>query len=496
MELSPLQFLVFLGVPLLLGSSLLRWLGIGPRTDPLAWAGWTWMAGAVSVAALEVLRLGAGLPSPGTVVVLAVLLAAVLRFAARRTPVLADPERGAGEGGTGEGGAAESAGSGRIERVFFGLALALVLAVTVHRILAGSLSAVVAGDEANFWSRRAKFLFEAQGFSGLYAQAVRVREFNNATYPLQNSLLQLWVFDCAGAITDAANRLPMQLTTLSLVLCAASAFRRASRPWIAALLLLLLTTCAPVEAWVRRAESDSLVAFSALVAADVLRRAARARHAAWLGLGSLAVTFLVWSKREGVLLVLVSAVAFALCAWWRGEPCRGELRRGELRRQALPLRALPWLCLPLLVQLGTMLHNAWLGARGSHRFELSVLTGTWEHIGDLPEVLAHLARLTTRPHLAAIPAVFALLAVLVSVRRSPEARRPGGVLSFVPLACLIFLVFLIFALVQRDYRTLIHQACTRVVSQFLPLQCLWIALVAREIFARWREVVRRAGASG
>src|SRR5262249_13190079 len=145
MELSPLGFLVVLGVPLALRSSILRALGLGWRTDRVAYLGWAWLAGALSTGALEALRLATGLGSPGPVVALALGLAVALRFLARRTPVLEDA-------------APEHAAAGW-ERAFFALALALALVVTLQRIVGSSLIVILDDDDANTWALPAKTIY-------------------------------------------------------------------------------------------------------------------------------------------------------------------------------------------------------------------------------------------------------------------------------------------------------------------------------------------------
>lgn len=473
MGISLLGFLVFLAVPLLLGSALLRSLGIGPRTDVVAYGGWVWMSGALALAALEGLRLLTGLGSPAGLAALALLASAALFFGARRKPLLAPQPT--------------TDGAGRLERVFYGLAVALALLVLLQLALNSSQTVIHANDEANFWSLRAKLLYDAQGFGGTYAHAVRTSELPNASYPLLNPLLQLWVFDCAGGITHVANRFPIQLCVLALVLCSASAFRRASRPWVAGVLVLALANCAPMGAAVRQANSDALVGLGALVAADAWQRAWQggrgapaAERNAWVGLGALALGFVLASKREGALLLLAAAPALVLCSGWR------EVRRNAW---AVVRAALPWSAVPLGVWLATQLHNGTLAARGAHGVGPGVLAGTLEHLGDLRLVLSFLLDLATRPLLSGIPAVFALLALLVW-------PRPRNALAFVPLALLLFLLAFGVAVVHRgkaDY--LLGTAGVRVVFQLVPLALLWIASVTPGLLASLRPGARGAQGS-
>src|SRR5262245_32286355 len=211
------------------------------------------MCGALGVAALEVVRLLAGLPSPAAVLVLALALSAALFLAARRIPRLVDEPL-----------EARRAGWSRLERAALAVAVALVLTAALFRSLEVSLTVIHANDEAGFWSKRAKYLFEARGFGGSYAEAIQLHLFPNASYPLLNSLLELWVMDCAGGITHVANRFPIQLCTLALCLTTAAACRRAGRPWIAAALLVVFAASTPAGLALSQANSDFLVALGGL----------------------------------------------------------------------------------------------------------------------------------------------------------------------------------------------------------------------------------------
>lgn len=448
MELGSLALVAAVAVPLLLGALLLRGIGIGPRVDPLAYLGWTWLAGTVAIGLLEALRLLLALETPHIPVTVGALLAGLFAFRPRRpAPEVIRPTP-----------------APRLERAFFALVVALVLVLLLQRILASSFSAIVADDEANFWSLRAKVLFDGHAFTGPYSLALQERLFNNANYPLLNSLLQLWVFDCAGHITHIVNRVPIQLCSVALVLCSASAMRRVSRPWIAAVLLLLLVTCAPLESAVRRANADVMVALGGLVATDAWLRLRRARELSWIALASLATAFLLWSKREGTLLFVASILALGFLAW----------RRGTLARPRLAREAWVWIAFALAIQLGTLAHNTWLGARGSHEVRPEALSDWSRYSASAPLVLRFLAQVSVRLALHAIPAVFFLAALLV-----PRPREEG--LSFLPLACLGFVLGVVAALLQGNTEYLLDTASVRVLAQLLPLELLWLSAVAHEL---------------
>ena len=466
MELTLPALALFVAAPLVLGWALLRLIGIGWRTDRVAYLGWAWLGGSVGLCALEVLRLLAGTDARATVAGGALVLAAATFVRTRGKPVL-EPEAPIAPTG------------GRIERALFALALALALGVMLARILASSLSAVITNDEAATWAVRAKYLFDAGGFGGSYARGLVEGDIYNTSYPLLNPLLQLWVFDCAGAVTHTFNRLPIQLCAVALVLCSAAAVRRVARPWVAALLVLMLVDCVQLDTAVRRANADVLVALGALVAADVWRRfrgmADRAEaRGSWLGLLSLALVFLVWSKREGLMLFAFGALVLAVAAW----------RGGGLWRAAAGLAASRawWLLVPpLLVQAGTMLHNRRFATSGSHELGGEVLVKAWERLGEsLPLVLSFFGEQAVRPSFHAIPAAFLVL-VLVAWR----PRRPLA-FAFVPPIVGLFALALLVAFLKGNTAYDLKNAGARVLFQVVPLQLLWIASAAEALLGAWR----------
>jgi len=462
MELTFPALTLFVAAPLVLGCALLRLIGIGWRTDRVAYLGWAWLGGAVGLCALEVLRLLMGTDARATVSGGALVLAAVALVRARGRPVL---ELEAPLAPTG----------GRVERAFFALVLALALGVMLARILASSLSAVITNDEAATWAVRAKYLFDAGGFGGSYARGLVDGDIYNTSYPLLNPLLQLWVFDCAGAVTHTFNRLPIQLCAVALVLCSAAAVRRVARPWVAALLVLMLVDCVQLDTAVRRANADVLVALGALVAADAWRRSRVAEaRASWLGLLSLALVFLVWSKREGLMLFAFGAFVLGVAAW----------RRGELRRS----RAWWLLVPPLLVQAGTMLHNRRFATSGSHELGGEVLVKAWERLGEsLPLVLSFFGEQAVRASFHAIPAAFLVLVVVAWRPRRPLA------FAFVPPIVGLFALALLVAFLKGNTAYDLKNAGARVLLQVVPLQLLWIAAAAEALLTTRARAPARGG---
>ena len=80
-----LATLLTLALPALLGTGLLRWLGIGPREDRVAFLGWSLLTGAFGTALLLAGWLLLGLP-PAPVVAVPILAVAILaHLRARRS---------------------------------------------------------------------------------------------------------------------------------------------------------------------------------------------------------------------------------------------------------------------------------------------------------------------------------------------------------------------------------------------------------------------------
>jgi hypothetical protein len=460
MELTLTGFLFAFGVPLVLGVAILRLIGIARRTDRVAYFGWAYLGGAIGIAALESLRLLVGIRAEHAPVAWSVVALGVGGFAlwrGRDVPVAQEP-------------AGDRVAGGRFAQLLFRGVLALTLVVAFQRILETSLEIVFEGDEAAFWSYRAKLLFDEGGFGPRYARAVADETLPNPTYPLLSPLLQLWVFDCAGAITHVANRFPVQLATLALLLCAAAAYRRLCGPAIAAVLILLLASWMPFRTSCKQANGEALIALCALVAADVVARAGVWPRRTVLGLLSLSVTGLLWSKREGQMLLLI-ALAVLWVQHWRA-------RGFALSR---PSRGVALACLaPVLVLFGTWLHNRMFRAHGSHEFELAALGRIWERRDELRHVLTALLDVGFDAKMCAIPGAFALLVLL-------HRRRSGArALDFLPWVTLGFVLALIAAMVRGDTQGLLITAFTRVLSQGLPWMCLWIAAVAPEVLGRAR----------
>lgn len=447
--------LLLFGLPILLGIAGLRAAGITWRTDPVAYGGWVWMTGALLLAALELLRLVVGCPSPGPLLVAGLALGAALWGYGRRRPLVApEPAR------------AESAAA----RIFLGAALGLALFVTLVRGLGADWTAIVRDDEAIYWSRRAKLWFEAGGFGGVYARAMAAGDLPNAGSPVFNPLLQLWVFDLAGRITHVVNRVPIQVFSLALVLCTAGALRRAAGSWVAAPLLLVFVASAPAMIATHKANSDVLVALAALVGGDALLNG---RGRAGPALAGLSATLLVWSKNEGLLYL----VAFlAACLLLHARRARAVL--------AWPASTKLW-CLPVAAVLAsTAFHNAWFEARSTHGIGTEELSRFADAFERVPPIGVEIVRAFFDAGLNLVPGVF-LLACLAA----PRAWRGRlGLLTLTVVLAWLGLV-LVYA-TTPDPLSVIPKSLARVLSQLVPLQLLWLGALAQRLRTGEEEPTR------
>lgn len=458
MVLSGFELAVLVLLPLVLGGALLRAIGIEFRTDRVGFVGWSWMLGSLFVAALELARLLTGLGSPGPLAASGLVLAGLLAMLGRRHPPL-PPQRA-------------DASEHWQARAFFGVMLGFALAVCAQRVVLGNWEAIVRDDEALFWSKRAKLWFQADGMGGVYARTLAAGELPNADYPLLNPLLQLWAFDLAGRITHVVNRLPLQLCSLALLLCTASALRRAAGPILAGALLILLVSTPAAAYATRHASGDVLMALGGVVALDAFLRWSAGGTRAWLRLASLALAFLVFSKNEGLLFVAAFLVAWGF-----------EHRRRA--RELLRARAwlLPW-WLPALCALAiTTLHNRWFRTVTYH----SPLTGSssgfaLDLLRDLPETLRAFGSAFLAPSLNYVFPAFFVLAVCV-----PAARR--GSLGVVTRTLLLILAGLVFVYVAKpmDPARVLNNSLDRVLFQLVPLLLVWIACAAEELVAGRRR---------
>jgi hypothetical protein len=321
---NALPGLAAVGVIQIVGFALVRALGFPPRTDRLAATGWSYVAGAFATGVVLVLWLGAGLPLSAVAINATLLAVAGILWAVGARGRRAPPEATAGTPPAEDGPSRSAPGW---QRAVFASAIVLALAVTCDRALLTSLRPVMDSDEAFIWSSRAKVLFHAGGLNDRFGAEMNetvagaADVVSHKDYPLLDSLLHVLAYVDAGRITDFANRLPIQAFGLALVLVLGAGLRRIASPLIAAALVVMVVSEAPLAWALRFSMADGMVAVGLLCAADAFLRGAASGEAAWSRLGGVALGFLAWSKHEGAMLAGLVAVLVLVAdrrrwAWW------------------------------------------------------------------------------------------------------------------------------------------------------------------------------------
>lgn len=470
-------------LPLLLGWGVLRVLGLRARVDPLSWSAWLLLASTCTTALASALWLAAGLGSSRGVQALVATLALGLHLFAWRRPPAA---------GLRSPSAFRDAAAW--ERVAGGALIAALLIVAAASVADGQARALVDKDDATFWAPKAKLIYlagdlgseleqrvsglqlprgywepfeeriaqledrEKQRLAGAEALMSNTQMIAHLDYPLLNPLLQWWCFVAAGELLDGANRLPLQLCSVALLLLLAGALLQSCRPLLAAALLLLVFSLGATLTGLKSAYSDGAVALGLLVAADAVRRAGSLPPRAVAGLTALGLVSLVAAKHEGLVYLA------SLCAAW----C--VLRPLPLRRMAL------W-CLPAVLVLGsTWLLNLRLGvsndvAANAHP-QLArlpeVLAFFWNHIWSAPRDAASLRELNQHGLL--------LLALAWWALGGARSWRgwPGFVGLTLGLATLAQLT--VYVLTPHELEWHLLTSAPRVAWQLVPLAALWIGV--------------------
>jgi hypothetical protein len=473
---AAVALLATLGAPALLGAAIVRALGIGWRTDRLAFLGWAWMAGTLGTALVVYGFAWTGLPLAGPLPLALVLgLALGIGAWARTRERLPPDPLVAGNAG---------------ETWLFRLVLAFVLAVTLEHVLRGTLVAVVTTDEGAFWALRAKILFHAGGFGAGYDQAVRDYALANPDYPLVNPLLQLFAFANAGEITHVLNRVPLQAFAPALVLVLAAALRRVTRPLWAAGILLLASAMEPLADGAHLAYTDVPLALGALVLFDAaLRFEAAPRFAAdargaWLGLGALALTSVLGLKHDGLFVLagfLAAALAALLSRRVRGERATWPARRAAWVLAPLGMLALTWLTnvrFSAANQMATFESDAGPLAQSlGGNFLASLVEHGRERAAPLARFFVGRILLDTR-HSQGVLVAAGILALL-GLRFAPRGLRLAALALGVAFACGV----LVFLGTPYDLAWHLDTASGRVAFQIVPATMLFLGACSGTLHA-------------
>src|SRR5262245_49252914 len=274
-----------------LGVLVLRALGVRAALDGLGYAAWLWPLGCLWLSAALWLLLV--LDVPPSLWWLAPLLAA--------TPLLPAAWRGAPHPRPLPVPLPWSRGG----QLVFAVVVLLGLCLGAYFAVAAAGTPCVFGDEGNLWSMKAKALYVDWPL-GVFRDGQRAQ--SHPDYPLLNPLLQAWVYSQLGAVDQFANRVPIQLCTLSLWLATCAAVRRLLSPWLGALLLLPLLLDAEFRSACSTAYADGMVALGLVLALDGWLRcrplppgapAAAPMHALLV----LGMAFALWPQKEAALYV-------------------------------------------------------------------------------------------------------------------------------------------------------------------------------------------------
>jgi hypothetical protein len=434
--------------PWLLGVLVLRALGLRPRNDPLAFAGWSLCAGSLALGVLLLTALLLGVP-PGWFWVLPLCGAAALAFWRRPAATLPPVP---------------------VDGPWWLCGVGALLALTVLRMLAASAWPCFEGDEGNIWSLKAKTLF-----AGLGPEFASMQVFNlHPDYPLLNPLLQTWVYACNGGIVLFENRWPVLCFVPAMVLIAAAALRRCLRPLPAFLVLVLLVGCREMRISSGRAFGDAMVACGMLLLLDGWLRWQDSPQPQYRRLAALGLAVAAWSKNETAMYVCAIAAGAAITAL---------LERRRLR----PLCLLPWIG-PAIAVLAVQwtfnwsfgLHNDLLGHNPTGKGMAALL------LEQFPErVLPVLLRAGAEMIDPGSPQGAMLLLVPLGLFWAwwrglfPRLWVPGFAL-LVALAGMHAVYVGSFLDLQRHMDT----SYARVLFQALPAALLWLAALAAAMLAR------------
>jgi hypothetical protein len=466
---GPLELLLLVGTPAALGVCLATWIGLRARQDALAFAAWSWLLGALLVAVQLFAALVVGLPLAALrwIPVLTLLVLLPLAWRARQGRTAAPgPERGPG-------------------RTLLLVVTAACLLLTCDRILRADETVVSFGDEGTMWSLKAKALWLGGGLTPEFAALVAapgpldhkaMRE--HADYPLQNPLLQLWSFACAGDVTHVQNRLVVQVFALALVLLLASAARRVAPAGVAAAAVALVALSGDFQEACDTATADILVALGLLASLDAWSRWRESGERRFLALFAACLASLAWSKNEGAMLAVAAGAACLITA---GAPGRSR------RAQALALLpAAAVLVAQAIVNASFDLHSDLFANTEAGGFLARVGSQTGAHLPVIGRYLLDDAVLDVRSG-NLVPAMLLLALLIFPVRLT--LRAPAATTTLLLGAAAYLLVYLgTPRLIEWHLRFSLH----RVLLQLSPLAVLWLAGAAAWLMRPDQERARLA----
>ncbi len=470
MTLSWLELASVLLLPLLAGMGLLRSLGLCFEDDRLAFGGWAYLVGSLATGMLVLVFLLAELPlearflapCAGALALGGLGLAFRRRTEPRPPPAPRTPRGGAFE-----------------ERLWIALLLVLT-AITLLRMLEGSLHPIVEGDEGRIWARKARWLFRAGGFGPAFREIAGAFGTDaHLDYPLLNPLLQIWTFAHAGDVLHVENRFAIQFSGIALLWVLAGALRRRMRPGAAAVLVLLFFHAQYTGELARVMFSDGMLALGLLAAVDAWLRWRESGNPAWWRLAAIGCAFLVLSKYEGAFYLLAALAALGLAQLFPGDALPGPAPGS--RRLAWRVRVFG--LLPFVAFALTWTLNAHLGFRSDVANESALASLVADPLGRLARIgTFFLERAFVRVEQdEGFLAVFLVL-VLACPRRALHGElRPLTLFLGLVLAGYVF----IYLATPRELEWHLLTSADRLFYQSLPVVVLAVAhLGARVLPAR------------
>lgn len=465
-----------LGLPLLAGVGLARWIGLSPpggvRQGPnefrgvswAAWLAWCWVLGTLATALVTFVWLWTPLTktSPAVPAFALVFIGALGWWRGGGTTRL---DLGA------DGPARAGAGEAWVLRLVF---LALVL-LTVERVVSGASVPIFQNDEAHFWALKSKLIFQAGGLNEAFLASLENPHYlYHRDYPLLNPLLQVWTFANFGEITHVENRLPLQLFSLAFVPLLTSALLRVVRPAAAAALLLIVLACAETAHQARTAHADLLVALGVVLALDAWLRWRSVGANGWFALACVGLALAIFAKGEGLVVLL--AIALALLVW--RVVGRAQDRESQ---SAVPATLRAWVLLPLSIVALTWGVNAHFGfvndiatTDGREESFLAILFG--EAGSRVPYFLdwCLYSVLPQRGWTGHLPLVFGALVLLLA----PRLRRDDlGIVALALLAVGAGFTLILLG-TPHPFGQHLPTAFPRITWQIAPALALWIAAAA------------------
>jgi hypothetical protein len=452
-------------VLVLTGWRALLVLGISPREDRLAFAGWAIAAGLL-LNALLLLALGWAWPGalrPVPITLAQAILIVVLGILGRRRPRVAKlpaPAR-----------------RGWMERGFRAV-VALALVLFVLRILVGDLAPALTGDEGMLWGLKARAIASAEGLGPDYLSLMARPGLRHEDYPLCNPLLQAWVLvlEGNGAILL---RLPMQLGAVALLLSFAAALRRVTGPLVAAALVVIFSASFATAGAAMTAGAEGLVALGLVVAVDALVRYEREARGAWLGLAAIGLALALFTKNDAALFVLGILVGAGVRALtW--PPARPRPR------------LLLWLAAPLATMLLTIAFNTQAGFANDLTHGKGDGVGLLARLGAqaldyLPTTLEYFVQnVFLSPHFDGLVGLLFLAALLLVGTRalagepSDIARLGRALVPAVGFLIGIAGLFVIYLATPQPLEWHLETSCVRVAWQVLPLAALGLAALVQD----------------